>query len=53
MRHRSSRKPAAGERLRDMLIDAGADVCWVPFEEAHEIPPVVWRRLRAFLSGVR
>jgi len=44
---------AAGERLRDMLIDAGADVTWVPFEEAHEIPLVVARRLRSFLSGVR
>jgi phospholipase/carboxylesterase len=44
---------AAGERLRDMLIDAGADVSWVPFEEAHEIPLVAARRLRAFLSGLR
>jgi phospholipase/carboxylesterase len=43
----------AGERLRDMLTDGGADVSWVPFEEAHEVPLVVARRLRAFLSAVR
>jgi phospholipase/carboxylesterase len=43
---------AAGERLRDMLVDAGADVSWVPFQEGHEIPLVVWRGVRTLLSSV-
>ena len=40
---------AAGEALRDALVRAGADVAWVPFAEGHEIPLVVWRRLRMLL----
>jgi phospholipase/carboxylesterase len=40
---------AAGEALRDALVAAGADVAWVPFAEGHEIPLVVWRRLRMLL----
>jgi phospholipase/carboxylesterase len=40
---------SAGEALRDCLATAGADVSWVPFETGHEIPLVVWRRLRALL----
>ncbi len=39
----------AGEALRDCLSAAGADVDWLPFEQGHEIPLVVWRRLRALL----
>ena len=44
---------AAGERLRDMFVDAGADVVWVPFDDGHLIPLVVWRKLRSLLSGLR
>jgi phospholipase/carboxylesterase len=43
---------AAGEALRDCLVDAGADVSWLPFAQGHEIPLVVWRRLRALLLGL-
>ena len=42
----------AGEALRDLLRAGGADVTWVPFEQGHEIPLVVWRALRKFLSAV-
>ncbi len=42
---------AAGEGLRAALEGAGADVEWVPFPEGHEIPLVVWRRLRKFLQA--
>jgi phospholipase/carboxylesterase len=41
---------AAGEALRDCLAGAGAAVDWVPFSEGHEIPLVVWRRLRKLLA---
>jgi phospholipase/carboxylesterase len=41
----------AGERLRDFLTGAGAEVAWQPFEGGHEIPLVVWRALRSFLSA--
>jgi phospholipase/carboxylesterase len=43
---------AAGERLRDCLLGAGADVTWQPFDDGHEVPLVVWRGLRKFLLGV-
>jgi phospholipase/carboxylesterase len=43
---------AAGEALRDAVTSAGADVTWVPFEQGHEIPLVVWRRLRRWLVQV-
>jgi phospholipase/carboxylesterase len=43
---------AAGERLRDFLVAAGADVAWVPFTTGHEIPLVVWRRLRKLVSAL-
>jgi phospholipase/carboxylesterase len=43
---------AAGEALRDFHIASGAEVTWVPFEGGHEIPLLVWRRLRAFLKTV-
>lgn len=42
----------AGIALRDALVEAGADVTWVPFEQGHEIPLVVWRRLRKLVEGV-
>jgi len=43
---------AAGEALRDCMAAAGAEVAWVPFAEGHEIPLVVWRRLRMLLLGL-
>jgi phospholipase/carboxylesterase len=43
---------AAGERLRDFLAGAGADVAWVPHAEGHEIPLVTWRRLRKLLGAL-
>ena len=42
----------AGEALRDLLREGGADVTWVPFDQGHEIPLVVWRALRKFLLAV-
>lgn len=42
----------AGEALRDCLIAAGAEVSWLPFEEGHQIPLVVWRRLRKLIETV-
>lgn len=41
---------SAGEALRDMCLAAGALVTWVPFDGAHEIPLVVWRALKKFLT---
>jgi phospholipase/carboxylesterase len=43
---------AAGERLRDFVLESGARANWVPFEGGHEIPLVVWRGLRKFLSAL-
>ena len=43
---------AAGEALRDLLRGGGARVTWVPFEQGHEIPLVVWRALRKFLAAL-
>lgn len=43
---------SAGEALRDLLERGGADVTWVPFDSGHEIPLVVWRALRKFLSAL-
>lgn len=43
---------AAGERLRDFVLESGARASWVPFEGGHEIPLVVWRGLRKFLSAL-
>jgi len=40
----------AAERLRRQLAQRGADVTWVPFDGPHAIPPVVVRRLVAFLG---
>jgi phospholipase/carboxylesterase len=41
---------AAGERLRDFLLESEAQLTWTPFEGGHEIPLVVWRGLRKFLA---
>ncbi len=43
---------SAGERLRDFVLESGARTSWVPFEGGHEIPLVVWRGLRKFLSAL-
>lgn len=40
---------AAGERLRDALVGAGAHVRWVTFDGGHQIPLLAWRQLRRFL----
>jgi len=42
----------AGSALRDCLTAAGADVTWVPFDQGHEIPLVVWRHLRKRLLAL-
>lgn len=41
----------AGERLRDTLIQTGAEVNWLPFDGGHQIPLTVWRQLRKFLHA--
>lgn len=41
---------AAGERLRDFALDAGARVTWTPFAGGHELPLTVWRAVRKFLQ---
>ncbi len=43
---------SAGERLRDELLGAGADVQWLAFDGGHEIPLQVWRQLRKMLNAV-
>jgi phospholipase/carboxylesterase len=43
---------SAGEALRDALIAGGAEVTWVPFDGGHEIPLVVWRRVRKLLLRI-
>jgi phospholipase/carboxylesterase len=43
---------AAGERLRDFVLESAASVTWVPFPGGHEIPLVVWRGLRKFLTSL-
>ncbi|HEY0992662.1 MAG TPA: dienelactone hydrolase family protein [Kofleriaceae bacterium] len=43
---------SAAEVLRDRLTAAGADVDWVPFMGAHEIPPVVLEHASALLHAV-
>jgi phospholipase/carboxylesterase len=42
----------AGERLRDFVLESEARVTWVPFDGGHDIPLVVWRGLRKFLSAL-
>ncbi len=43
---------SAGERLRDLLQGAGAQVTWLPFDGGHEMPLVVWRALKRFITGL-
>ncbi len=43
---------AAGERLRDFLVEAGASVAWLPFDGGHQIPLPVWRELRKLIRSV-
>ena len=43
---------SAGEALRDCLTAAGAAVDWLPFAQGHEIPLVVWRRLRKLIGAL-
>jgi phospholipase/carboxylesterase len=43
---------AAGERLRDFVLESEARVTWTPFEGGHEIPLIVWRALRKFLGAL-
>ncbi len=43
---------AAGEHLRDFVLESEAWVTWVPFEGGHEIPLIVWRALRKFLGAL-
>jgi phospholipase/carboxylesterase len=42
---------AAGEALRDFHRNSGAQVTWQPFDGGHEIPLVVWRTLRRFITN--
>lgn len=42
----------AGERLRDLLQGAGAQVTWLPFDGGHEMPLVVWRALKRFVQAL-
>lgn len=43
----------AGEALAEFYRTRTGSVTWVPFDGGHEIPLVVWRALRKFLSAVR
>lgn len=43
---------AAGERLRDFLLESAVQLTWTPFDGGHEIPLVVWRGLRKFLTAL-
>lgn len=42
----------AGERLRDLMQGAGAQVQWLPFDGGHEMPLVVWRALKRFVQAL-
>jgi phospholipase/carboxylesterase len=44
---------SVAEILRDRLVAAGAEVDWVPFMGAHEIPPVVLEHASTLLSKVQ
>jgi phospholipase/carboxylesterase len=43
---------AAGENLRDFMVSNQAKVTWVPFDQGHEIPLIVWRELRKFIKAI-
>lgn len=51
-RHDDRLSFSAGERLRDFLLQAGADVRWHPFEGGHEMPLSVWRQVRKLLHEI-
>lgn len=51
-RHDADLAFAAGERLRDLLIDSGASIAWVPFDGGHQIPLPVWRALRRLIRSL-
>lgn len=40
---------SAGQAVRDMAVEGGADVIWIPHDGGHEIPLLVWRKLKRFL----
>jgi phospholipase/carboxylesterase len=42
----------AGRALQDCLAAAGAAVTWVPFDQGHEIPLLVWRHFRKQLLAL-
>lgn len=44
---------SAGEALRDLFLGRCAQVTWVPFDQGHEIPMLVWRHLWRFLASIR
>jgi phospholipase/carboxylesterase len=41
---------SAAEALKDDLVAAGWDVTWVPFDGGHEIPLVVWRAFKRWVT---
>jgi phospholipase/carboxylesterase len=43
---------AAGERLRDLLLEGGANVTWLPFDGGHEIPFTVWRSVKRLVLQI-
>lgn len=43
---------SAGVRLRDFLVEAGADVSWRPFDGGHELSLPVWRHVRKLLHDI-
>lgn len=44
---------AAGCRLREFLVGAGAEVHWVEFDGGHEVPLPVWRQFKRFLHRLQ
>lgn len=42
---------SAGLHLQQALADGGATVSWQPFAGGHEMPLVVWRGLKRFVTG--
>jgi phospholipase/carboxylesterase len=42
----------AGLELKRWVEQSGARVTWLPFDGGHQVPFVVWRGLRKFLSSV-
>lgn len=43
---------AASQRLNDLLRSGGADIDWMPFGGAHEIPMPVLKRAKTFLENI-